>query len=205
MNKRIVLGTAVLMLFGTAESISPCATEAALQKKILNISPLDQAVANKDIEKIFELITDRIASEKGIGPGWSGLPKPVMHFSKIHMLDSEMVSGGFNQFFFNTDSESVNEVRAALKAICGEPQLGIFDRAVAIMLPNRGIHEAIRNSAKTSEEGLVEFEKHESDIDFKSVNKEWQLRTNDTKAKMINYIKRNIASFRSATAQAKKS
>lgn len=152
---------------------------------------INDILESKDLPKLFALVWEAIHANI------QEIAEPVYLFQFLYEMDREVSKSGFNRYFFDTQCASVDGVKIAVQAICGEPQTPIFLQAKDRMLANLDVHFKIRDAIEAGTDLEAAYAAHANDIDFQSLDQQWRALSDDTHAKLLQYIESHKFDFAS--------
>lgn len=135
----------------------------------------DDEIEFEIFDKILELIGNNFKDEHKIV---CGLPSGLTYFYATWLLESEVNNGGFNQFFYNSSVNFIDEARDGLVYFGDIKLKELLDEAVEIFM------NEIDMQIKTREIGTIEA--------FSESYEKSNLDTMDSKFYSMDYILSNL-------------
>jgi hypothetical protein len=150
---------------------------------------LDQLLAANDDEETIEELFGHLSEVCEFGAKIDYLNPHQKALYLIEILEMEINSGGFNQYFFNSYGEFAHETIAALTDIKAYKTSKLLQTAVS-PFPNKTVPKDTKERQKI----VNEIEK-KANLDWEGLNVKFYDYEDDINGLLINYIKLNRASF----------
>lgn len=116
-------------------------------------------------------------------------------FLMVHELDNEVKTGGFNQYFFNTNGKHIDRALKAVNTICGAAAGSIVEATAKHYRLQHHIHDEARASAKSPTDILKGFLESFDSIDFWEEDNKWYEIGDEVDASLIKFLKTNKSLF----------
>lgn len=165
--------------------------------KTINEQVLKNIPNDKLVQAIIDYIHDEIIKEN-FQDQYNlvmGLPIGFQHIFGIFQLEAEVNNGGFNQFFYNSSSQFIDEAHNGCLAIGANNTANVVAKAVDIIM-----HE-MEMQKKTREIGTLEaFMQSYDDTKLGVCDDEFYNYAEDLQMMCVSYIRNNYEDFEQKTA-----